>query len=115
MTPKRDERQEAAARIRAVRNYADMTQQALADALGVSLATMKRIESGTRPISTDELLAIGEACNAPAPFMLNGYASIPEATEATMPLDCVRRFADIELRLSEMEARMRRLYTDDGS
>lgn len=110
-----DERaREAAARIRAVRNYAELTQNELAEKLGVSLATMKRIESGTRPISTDELMAVGEACGAPAQFMLNGWDAITERPMDRTPLESIRRFADIELRLSEVESQIRRLYTDDS-
>lgn len=113
----RDERaREGAARIRAVRSYKNLTQNELAERLGVSLATMKRIESGTRPISTDELLAVGEACNAPPDFMLHGYEAITKpGAHMDMPIDCLRRFGDIELRLSEVEKSLRRLHTDDGS
>lgn len=114
--PRNDERaRESAARIRAVRSYANITQQELANRLDVSLATMKRIESGTRPISTDELLAVGEACQAPPEFMLHGYAAITETAPATIPLDHVKRIADLDYRLSEVEAQLRRLFTDDSS
>lgn len=106
---------DAAARIRAVRNYIDITQHELADRIGVSLATMKRIESGARPISTDELLAIGAACNAPAEFMLQGYDAIISTTATDIPFDCLRRFANIDVRLLELETKLNRLYSDDGS
>jgi transcriptional regulator with XRE-family HTH domain len=106
---------DAAARIRAVRNYIDITQHELADRIGVSLATMKRIESGARPISSDELLAIGEACHAPPDFMLHGYDAITSAGASDIPMDCLRRFGDLDARMAEVEAQVRRLYTDDGS
>jgi transcriptional regulator with XRE-family HTH domain len=106
---------DAAARIRAVRNYIDITQHELADRIGVSLATMKRIESGSRPISSDELLLIGDACQAPPEFMLHGYDAITSTSATDIPIDCLRRFANVDLRLAELEAGMRRLYTDDGS
>lgn len=110
-----DRAREGAARIRAVRSYANLTQQQLADLIGVSLATMKRMESGARPISTDELLLVGDAAQAPPEFMLHGYAAITETPTAVMPLDCVQRFAEIEVRLSSVETTLRRLHTDDGS
>src|SRR5262245_8178003 len=75
----RDERAaEAAARVRAARNYAGITQRELCDRLALSLATIKRYESGERPISTDELLAVGDATGVPPGFMMHGWSAIAE-------------------------------------
>lgn len=106
---------ESAARIRAVRNYKGMTQGELADRLGISLATMKRYESGERPISTEELLAIAEAVSIPPDFMLYGFDAIAQQHAAETPTACQRRFAVIEGRLGELEAQIARVFTDDGS
>jgi transcriptional regulator with XRE-family HTH domain len=91
-----------------------MTQQELADRMSLSLATIKRMESGSRPISTDELLHVGEACDFPAPFMVHGKASINGVTiadgaDAGVVPACARRFADIEARLANVEGKLRRL------
>jgi transcriptional regulator with XRE-family HTH domain len=87
-----------------------MTQQELADRLELSLATIKRMESGTRPISTDELLHVGEACDFPALFMVHGKAAIiSDAADNGISLGCSRRFGDMERRLGVIEDKLRRL------
>jgi hypothetical protein len=47
--------------------------------------------------------------------MLHGYDAITSTSATDIPIDCLRRFANVDLRLAELEAGMRRLYTDDGS
>jgi transcriptional regulator with XRE-family HTH domain len=63
-----------AARIRAARGYANLTQQQLADALGVDVQTVKRRESpaGSDP-KKGERLAIAAACGVPPDFMEGGF------------------------------------------
>jgi transcriptional regulator with XRE-family HTH domain len=100
-----DERNvEAAARVSAARNYARLTQRELADRLDLSLATVKRYESGDRPIATDELLAVSEATGVPAPFMLHGWASVGTG----QPGETEQRLADLERRTAALEAALRR-------
>ena len=53
-------REEVAERIRELREEHDITQRALAEALGMDPATMNRIEKAERGISTGELVAIAE-------------------------------------------------------
>lgn len=108
-----DERaMEAAARIRAVRNYLDITQQELADRIGVSLATMKRMESGLRPISTDELLQVADACDFPTGFLIHGKDSIVSTNGSDMPHACMDRFGVMERRIRSLERRVDSLDRD---
>lgn len=101
-----DRAREAAARIRAARNYAGITQQDLCERLAVSLATIKRMESGSRPISTDELMAVGEAVGVPAAFMLHGFAALVEGR----PGEAAVMLADHEQRIAELETQVRRVF-----
>jgi transcriptional regulator with XRE-family HTH domain len=77
-----DDRQELrkmrAARARAARAYADMKQDAVAEALGVSHITVKRMERGAKDITMDELWAIADACGVPRSFMDSGFETVPE-------------------------------------
>lgn len=64
---------EAAARLRAARAFAGLSQADIADLLGVSTVTIKRMEKGTRPCSLDELFAVADACGVPRVFMTDGF------------------------------------------
>lgn len=115
-----DRRQDAAARIRAARAYCKLSQPELAERLGVSLATVKRIEGGKRPVSTDELIAIAEACKVPVAFMLHGFDA-PAAGEGSSPAEIAARLAACERAIAEyaetarrIEERYRRLLGPDA-
>lgn len=72
-------RQQRAARIRAVRAHANRTQAEVAQLFGVSVGTVKRMESGRREISLEEMIQVAELCEVPAVFMLYGFESIQAA------------------------------------
>lgn len=95
---------EAAARVRAVRAYRDMTQAQLAEKLGVSVATMKRIEDGARPMSTDDLLNVAIACDFPAAFLLRGldaFNNVPDMAKLATELnEQLAQLSDLKNRLS---------------
>lgn len=66
------------ARIRAARGYADLTQDQLADALGVDAATIKRREHprGHEHLQSPkkgERLAIAQVCGVPLEFLEDGF------------------------------------------
>lgn len=64
-------------RIRAARNYAGLSQRALADALGVDEQTIKRRESpGGKEPKRGERVAIASICGVPAEFMEDGFGEI---------------------------------------
>lgn len=63
----------AAARIRAARAYAAMTQEQLARQLGVDVQTVKRRESGRSAPKRGELVAIATVTGVPISFMENGF------------------------------------------
>lgn len=54
-------REEVAQRVRELREERELSQRKLAQLIGVDPASMNRIESGERGISTGELVAIAEA------------------------------------------------------
>lgn len=67
-----------AKRVRVARIHADLSRRELAQKLGTSATTITRIETGVRPVSPDELLRIGEACEVSSDFMERGLDAEPE-------------------------------------
>lgn len=79
-----DDQHAPAARIRAARAYADLSQPGLAALVGVSAATIKRLERGYRATVIDDadLDRIADACGVPRAFMREGFQDGPlELTE----------------------------------
>lgn len=65
-----------ATKIREARNEAELSREQLASALGVSLSTVVRYETGrTQRISTDTLLEIARATRKPLSFFLGQVAA----------------------------------------
>jgi transcriptional regulator with XRE-family HTH domain len=83
------ERQARAARIRAARSFADLDQATFAQALGVSVATVKRYERGTRDVSLDICYQLADMCGVPRSFMDHGF----DAVAAPATADVVSRSA----------------------
>lgn len=79
-----------AARIRAARAYARLTQSQLAERLGVDVQTVKRREAGGRDPARGELLAIAAICGVPAAFMEDGFGE-PGRDELLDRLDQIQR------------------------
>lgn len=77
-----------AARIRAARGYADITQQQLADRMGVDVQWVKRREknSGGQNPKPGELIAIAAICEVPEQFMTSGFGE-PSRSELVEILD----------------------------
>jgi transcriptional regulator with XRE-family HTH domain len=80
---------ENAARVRAARAYAGIDQKTLADALGVSVQTYKRIESGVRPLLDGDAEVIAKRCGVPRGFLLEGFTQ--HDPEGQARLELVRR------------------------
>lgn len=57
-------------RIRAQRKLRDMTQEALADAIGVSCSFIGHIERGTRKLSVETLVSLAEALHVSCDMLL---------------------------------------------
>jgi transcriptional regulator with XRE-family HTH domain len=92
-----------AARIRAARGYADLTQEQLADRLGVDRQTIKRRElgpghKGYKEPKKGERLAIAQICGVPVKFMEEGFGG-----EAR---------SEISERLAELQEELRTLDRD---
>jgi transcriptional regulator with XRE-family HTH domain len=66
-----------AARIRAARAFADLSQHELAAKLDQSVHTLRRTEQLKREVTLDELVQIGEICEVPEWFMRHGFAISP--------------------------------------
>jgi transcriptional regulator with XRE-family HTH domain len=81
---------EVAARIRAARAYAGLTQDELAARLGVVPQTIKRREAGTTAPRRGELLAIAAACQVPAAFLEHGFGDV-RPSEIVERLDRIER------------------------
>lgn len=83
-----------AARVRAARKYANLTQQQLADALGVNVQTVKRRELDpaddlAQAPKKGERRAIADICGVPVSFMEEGFGG-ESRTEIS------QRLADLE-------------------
>ena len=68
-------------RIRQARKFADLSQQALADAVGASRDSVSNWERGEHSPSVDMLLLIAQAIDVPATWFLEGVAPSPTGPE----------------------------------
>lgn len=73
-----------ARRYRAARAWADITQEQLAELLGVDVATIKRREAGTGDPKRAEQIALAHVCDVPAEFVLSGFATLGEPTRSEL-------------------------------
>jgi transcriptional regulator with XRE-family HTH domain len=78
---------EIARRVRAARAYACISQSTLARSVGMSLATIKRIEGGERDVTESERRIIAAACGVPEAFM---NPAEPPAVRLAVVLDEVQ-------------------------
>src|SRR3954469_4335919 len=74
-----EENRMLAARVRAARAFADLTQSEVAQRLGVSNMTVKVMEKGGRDFAHEDLEAIADQCGVPLDFMLHGFHVVSEA------------------------------------
>jgi transcriptional regulator with XRE-family HTH domain len=75
-----------AARYRAARGFADLTQPELAEKLGVDAQTIKRRESGAKGPKKGERMAVAAICGVPFEFMEDGWGAL-EPSEIRALLD----------------------------
>jgi transcriptional regulator with XRE-family HTH domain len=95
----------AALLVRTARVYAELSRTELGRRIGVSANTVERIETGRRPASLDELVAVAEACQVPEWFIRQGFEDIPTTANA---LDYNRRLIEqIHARTELMQEAMR--------
>lgn len=76
-------RKERAALVRVARAFADVDQATIAEALDVSVITVKRMERGARDVSIDELHRVADVCRVPRVFMETGFQPFAETNVAT--------------------------------
>jgi transcriptional regulator with XRE-family HTH domain len=103
------------ARVRAARSYADLSQGALADAIGVERRIVGYIEANeTRhELTVPEAQRIARACRIPLSFLLHGWAAPAELLERVDALEAEVRSAsedreDLAARLVELDASLER-------
>jgi transcriptional regulator with XRE-family HTH domain len=77
-------RESRAARLRAARAFADLDQADFAEALGVSVVTIKRMERGARDVPLDDLYALAKLCGVPRWFVDTDWQVIDEL-QSTAP------------------------------
>lgn len=75
-------------RIRNTREDLDILQQELADAVGINVSVLSRIEKGTRAIRDDELAKIAKKLHVSSDYLLelSDTARPPVAPSSTPPL-----------------------------
>lgn len=66
-------------RIRNVREDKDILQQELADAIGMNVSVLSRIEKGTRPVRDDELIKIANKLAVSSDYLL-GISNSPSSS-----------------------------------
>ncbi|WP_071837937.1 helix-turn-helix domain-containing protein [Selenomonas ruminantium] len=66
-------------RIRNIREDEDILQQELADAVGINVSVLSRIEKGTRQLRDDELIKIADKLNVSVDYLL-GRTDEPQGT-----------------------------------
>lgn len=82
-------------RIKHARNKKNMTQEQLADVLGMSREHLSRAEAGDRGVSLEMLISISNALNAPISELLADNLTSSEVTTDTdlhyILLDCTQQ------------------------
>ena len=61
-------------RMRAARVLADLSQQELADRLGISIGTVKRREYGHGSVSAENLMALAQSTGVPLAWLVCGFS-----------------------------------------
>jgi transcriptional regulator with XRE-family HTH domain len=88
-----------------------MSQPALARELGISVASVRRIEQLQRDVSTSELFHIAELCGVPRDFMLYGFTNGDSADHRADSLEAI--IEDMARRVERHE-RLHALYVRHG-
>ena len=81
--------------IRALRDQLRWTQGDLANALGMGVMTVQRLEAGTRPTNVDELVSIAALFNIPVTLFMEPLNDLDDPRWSTQPVmyDWLRRAA----------------------
>lgn len=102
----------AGAKIRALRNSHDLTQQAMARRLGLSTSYLNQLENDTRPLTTTALLQLVDAFDVPATYF--SPHTTPRITAAlidALPAAHPSHLADLTTRHPELsEAILKALH-----
>jgi transcriptional regulator with XRE-family HTH domain len=86
------------ARIRMRRTMLSVSQQKLADALGVSLQQIQKYETGTGRISVSRLCAIAAGAKIKKPPMIDFLDGFPNATDDYTLVRSFLRIKDAEMK-----------------
>ena len=94
---------ETAARIRAAHYYANLRQDDLAEALGVGVSTVARIEAGRKEATREQVEIIAALCKVPMEFMQTGFELIAQHGRGKTPADVVGRVSDLETGIRSLQ------------
>ncbi len=72
-------------RIRSAREDLDILQQELADAVGINVSVLSRIEKGTRQVRDDELVKIANKLHVTTDYLLGRTDNMPADLAARLP------------------------------
>lgn len=107
---------ETAHRIRAARAYAGITQEDMADRLGISIVTYKRIEQAKRDVDLGEVKRISEITGMPIEFFSVDLKALADSETQKAQLEQVQtRIQGLVSRLEDIEFRMRQNQNESGS
>jgi DNA-binding XRE family transcriptional regulator len=81
-------------RVRAARAYAGLSNEELADQVGIGRSTLVKTEAGARQARTWELWAIAEVCEVPREWFTDESASMAVASRLSAEVDAVLPTAD---------------------
>ncbi len=84
-------------RVRHRRWMVGMTQQQLADAVGIKFQQIQKYETGMNRISASRLWDIASALEVPVAYFFEGLASEPKALDSALPGDILADREALEL------------------
>jgi transcriptional regulator with XRE-family HTH domain len=100
--------EETARRIRSARAYAGLTQEDMAERLGISTVTYKRVEQAKRPVELRELARISEITQMPTNFFSVDLTALDDGAAQKEQMEAVQeRIQSLVGRLEDIEYRMR--------
>ncbi len=95
-------------RLKALRRQANLTQQALADRLGVGQQTVREWERGDKRPLLERIPRLAEVLGvSPGRLFPDGESPTPDRVEDTLPPE-----ASVEARLARIERQLRRVLED---
>jgi transcriptional regulator with XRE-family HTH domain len=106
---------ELARRVRAARAYAELTQEDMAERLGVSVVTYKRVEAGKRALGMREVRRVSEITRMPLDFFTEDIGSLSASGDKQQLQEVRDELGDLVQRLADIEVLLRRERRQRGN